>query len=637
MIFLSGERLSYPSALSSEWLLANGRGGFVSSTVLGINTRRYHGFFIAPSEDRKLLLAKLEEEVIRESDIFPLSSNIYGEVVYPQGYQHLQSFRFNGWSAEWIYQLEGIVMKKKVVLPRGRDVLAVLYEVLRAEAPFKLRIFPLLNFRSYHSLSKQNDLWAAKVEGNVVEITSPYRFYLLCDRGTFRETGNWYYDMTYPQEKERGLDYKEDHFNIGFFEMELRGGEQVGFLCSPQLPSETPEELYREERERAERLLRKGEIRGEGGIDSLLLAADSFLVEWQGRKSIIAGYHWFTDWGRDAMIALPGLCLPTGRREEGKEIILSFLRYLRGGLIPNAFMEGEMIYNSVDGVLWLFWAVYQLLKAKWDEDFAIEVFPYLLQVVSDLQGGKAGNVQVTDDGLIWAGDEEVCMTWMDARVGGKPVVARQGKAVEVNALWLFALGFLEELSFRLERDFPYGALLRSARKSFLAEFYAERGLYDVVRGERKDGSLRPNQVIAAALPYVPLSQVKRREIEELALAELYTPFGLRSLGKGEAGYKGHYTGGVEERDSAYHQGTAWAYLLGFLGELLRGKGEKKLGWLSEPFRGHLLEAGLGTISEIFDGDYPWNPRGCISQAWSVGELLRIIWEMRDWESNSLIP
>lgn len=634
MILLSGGKLSFPSALKYEWLLANGKGGFVSSTVLGINSRRYHGFFIAPSEDRKLLLAKLEEEIIRDSERFPLSSNIYNEVVFPEGHRFLQSFRFTGWAVEWIYQVGGMVMKKKICLPKGGNTLVVLYKVLRAEAPFKLRISPLLNFRSYHSLSRRSDCWSARVNGNVVEIVSPFRFYLLCERGTFKETGNWYYDMTYPEEKGRGLDYKEDHFNIGFFEVELKGGEKVGFLCSTQLPSETSEELFKKEKERVEHLLTQGEVEGGKEVEMLLLASDSFLVEWQGRKSIIAGYHWFTDWGRDAMISLPGLCLSTGKREEGKEIIFSFLRHLKGGLIPNAFMEGEVIYNSVDGVLWLFWAVHQLLRAKWDKDFAGEIYPYLLKVVEAFLNGETEKVRIMEDGLIWAGDEEDSMTWMDAKVGGRPVVSRYGKAVEVNALWLFALRFLEKLSCKIGKDFPYGTLLESARESFLREFTAERGLYDVVRGKSKDGSLRPNQVIAGALPYVPLSHSKRKEIIELALAELYTPFGLRSLGKREAGYKGVYRGNVEERDSAYHQGTAWAYLVGFLGEIVKRAGEGKLDWLIEPFLGHLWEAGLGTISEIFDGDYPWEPRGCISQAWSVGEVLRMIWEMSNKRDNS---
>ncbi len=626
MISLSGRALSFPSALCKEWLLTNGKGGFVSSTILGVNTRRYHGFFIAPSEDRKLIMAKLEEEILIENKKFPLSSNIYKEVVHPQGYKNLQSFRYTGWSVEWIYQIGGVVISKKIIFPKGKDALVVFYEVLRAESPFKLRILPLLNCRSYHCLTKHNDNWSARVEGNVVEIVSPCKFYLLCDRGTFKETGYWYYDMTYPKEKERGLDYTEDHFNIGAFEVELKTGEKVSFICSTERFRETGDELLSKEEGRAKRLLSKGEI-GDKEWEILLLSADSFFVEWQGRKSIIAGYPWFTDWGRDAMISLPGLCLPTGRREEGKEIILTYLGYLKGGLIPNAFLERETLYNSVDGALWLFWAVYQFLKEKWEQTFAQEVFPYLIQIIEAFKWGKAERVRIERDGLIWAGDEDVCMTWMDAKVAGKPVITRYGKTVEVNALWVFALSFLKELALKLRKNFPYEDLLNSAKENFSQEFYAPKGLYDVVRGGEKDESIRPNQVIAGALPYVPISQTKREEIAQLALEELYIPLGLRSLGRSDRRYKGCYKGGVEERDSAYHQGTAWPYLIGFLWELLRNKGEGKLGWLVEPFLGHLWEAGLGTISEIFDGDYPWTPRGCISQAWSVGEVLRLIWEM----------
>ncbi|MGC9003564.1 MAG: amylo-alpha-1,6-glucosidase [bacterium] len=628
MIRLSGESLSLPSALNKEWLLANGKGGFVSSTALGINTRRYHGFFIAPSGDRKLLLAKIEEEVIKGEERIPLSSNIYNDVVYPDGYKRIQSFLFNGWSAQWIYDVEGIILRKKVILPKGKDALVVLYKALRAETPFRLRLLPLLNFRSYHSLKKSSGEWVFRENGNLVEVIHPYRFFLICEKGMFKRGGDWYYDMTYIKEKERGLDYKEDHFNIGVFEVELKGGEEVGFICSTEAIEESAEELYERELRRAKGILGRSEIGRDDEIELLLLSADSFFVDWFGRKSIIAGYHWFTDWGRDAMIALPGLCLPLGRLDEGKEIIFSFLKHLKNGLIPNAFMERETIYNSVDATLWLFWAVYQLLRAKEDKTFAKEIFPYLLNIVDDLSKGKGENVRVEADGLLWAGNEGVCMNWMDAMVNGKPVVPRYGKAVEVNALWVFALSFLEMLCEKLGKDFPFSELLRSARDSFGEEFSAPVGLFDVIRGEEKVFALRPNQVIAGALPFVPITIEKKREIADLAMRELYIPFGLRSLGKSEKEYRGRYEGGVWERDTAYHQGTAWAYLTGFLWELLNDIGEKNLEWLIEPFYGHLREAGLGTISEIFDGDYPWTARGCISQAWSVGEVLRVLWEMR---------
>jgi predicted glycogen debranching enzyme len=634
VIYLSGEQIAaFPSALDREWLLTNGKGGFASSSVLGINTRRYHGFFLAPSEDRKLLLAKIEEEIVKEEGRIPLSANIYNEVVHPDGHKRILSFSFNGWSVNWIYGAEGILIKKSLILPKGRDALIVIYEALRAEAPFKLRLLPLLNFRSYHSLKRSKEEWQFRSEGNFVEIIKPYRFFLKCEKGSFQRGGDWYYDMTYLKEKERGLDYKEDHFNIGAFEVELKSGEEVGFICSTELLKETARELFKEEKKRAERILAKSEIGGGEDIKLLLLSADSFFVEWFGRKSIIAGYHWFTDWGRDTMISLPGLCLSLGRIEEGKEVIFSFLKYLKGGLIPNSFMEGEVLYNSIDATFWLFWAVYKLLEAKWDKSFALEIYPYLERIIVDLINGKGENVRIEEDGLVWTGNENICMDWMDAKVDGKPVVPRYGKAVEVNALWLFSLSFLEILSQELGKDFSFSNLLEEAKRSFLKEFTAPIGLYDVVRGDEKIASLRPNQVIAGALPFVPLTMDKKREIARLAFEELYTPLGLRSLGKSEKGYRGRYEGGVVERDSAYHQGTAWAYLIGFLWELLRGLGEENMEWLVEPFYGHLWEAGLGTISEIFDGDYPWTPRGCISQAWSVGEVLRILWERERTKSS----
>jgi predicted glycogen debranching enzyme len=627
VIYLSGKQISFSSALDKEWLLTNGKGGFVSSTVLGINTRRYHGFFLAPSEDRKLILSKIEEEIVKVERKIPLSANIYNEVVHPDGHKRIFSFSFTGWSVNWVYEAEGILLKKSIILPQGKDALVVLYEALRAETPFKLRLLPLLNFRSYHSLKRSKEEWSFRSEGNLVEINHPSRFFLKCERGIFNRGEDWYYDMTYIKEKERGLDYKEDHFNIGAFEVELKGGEEVGFICSLELLKESARELFREEEKRAERVLTKSEIGGSEDIKLLLLAADSFFVEWLGRKSIIAGYHWFTDWGRDTMISLPGLCLSLGRIDEGKEIIFSFLKYLKGGLIPNSFMEGEILYNSIDATFWLFWAVYKLLEAKWDKSFAKEIYPYLKRIVEDLIKGEGEYVRIDEDGLVWAGNEDICMDWMDAKVDGKPVVPRYGKAVEVNALWLFSLSFLEILSRRVGKDFSFSHLLERAKRSFLKEFTTPLGLYDVIRGDERVASLRPNQVIAGALPFVPLTIDKKREIARLAFRELYTPFGLRSLGKSEQGYRGRYEGGVVERDSAYHQGTAWAYLIGFLRELLRGVGEENLEWLVEPFYGHLREAGLGTISEIFDGDYPWTPRGCISQAWSVGEVLRILWEM----------
>ncbi|MBC7326607.1 glycogen debranching enzyme family protein [bacterium] len=628
MISLSGGELSLPAGLDKEWILTDGRGGFVSSTALGINTRRYHGFFVAPSEERKLLLSKLEEEIIVGTKVFPLSSNIYNDVIHPTGYQFIQSFLFSGWMVEWIYQVDGIIIKKKILLPKYKQALLVFYEVIKSNTPFKLRILPLLNFRSYHSLTKANDNWSAKSDGSLVEIISPYKFYLFTTEGYFKPTGLWYYDMTYPRERERGLDYKEDHFNIGVFEMELQEGKKGCLVCSTDLLKESPYELFEREKNRAEHLLRQAEFEIEDDLKMLIFSADSFFVHWQGRKSIIAGYHWFTDWGRDTMISLPGLAIPTGRMEEGKEIIFSFLQYLKNGLLPNAFMESEIIYNSADAVLWLFWAVYKFLQTKWDENFAREIFPYLSQIVDELKNGKADKVWVDGDGFLWTGDENTCLTWMDSKVNEKPVIARYGKAVEVNALWLFSLSFLEELSRKLGKNFPYSDLLSACRESFPSKFTAPIGLYDVVRGKEKDGSLRPNQVIAASLPYIPLSYNKKREILQMALEKLYIPFGLRSLAKEEPGYRGRYEGGVEERDSSYHQGTAWAFLIGPFGELLRQCGEANLKWLIYPFKGHLLEAGLGSVSEIFDGDYPWSPKGCISQAWSVAELLRLLWETK---------
>jgi predicted glycogen debranching enzyme len=436
-------------------------------------------------------------------------------------------------------------------------------------------------------------------------------------------------------EKARGQDFAEDLFTPGVFKCRLKAGDKLGVIASTQNPTGRDAlALLAQEKERRQKLVSRLPVIDET-TKTLGLAADQFIVQRdKDLKTIIAGYHWFTDWGRDTMIALPGLTLATGRFEDAKKIIRAFAQSISQGMLPNRFPdEGtEPEYNTVDATLWFFVAIFKYLKYTGDIWFVKnELLPVLEEIIDWHDRGTRYNIHVAEDGLLYAGEPGVQLTWMDAKIGDWVVTPRTGKAVEINALWCNALAIMASLYKSVGRKASakrFAQRTENTRDRFRMEFWYEQGgyLYDTVNGEMRDTSIRPNQIFALSLPYPLLEGQQAKMVLETVRDKLYTPFGLRSLAPDDPHYRPIYSGNGSERDSAYHQGTVWAWLLGpWLTAVARVNGKEGKATAKNYFKDimpHLEDAGIGTVSEIFDADWPHAPRGCIAQAWSVAEIAR---------------
>lgn len=641
-------------ATRREWLETNGLGGFSSSTIAGLHTRRYHGLLMAathPPVGRDLLLSKLEETFVVDGRRYELSANQYPGVVHPQGYRFLKSFRLDPFPV-FTYEVEGIEIVKTVFMLHGENTTVIQYEFRRGETGddssltprpssllFELR--PMIAFRDYHSTTHENDAINSEVATEEGLVTlKPYdempALHLAHDAGEVVRGGCWYRNFEYAIERERGLDFHEDLFSPCVLKFDVSNHAEINVIASTERRDAKRAAEYRA----AEIERREGVAAGSPSDDefvrALVAAADSYIVGRGERKTVIAGYHWFGDWGRDTMIALPGLTLVTGRADVAKSILLEFARHVDQGMLPNRFPEaGETPeYNTVDATLWYFNAVHAFLKLTNDYEFVRE---HLYDVLSDIVGwherGTRYRIHADADGLLFAGEPGVQLTWMDAKIGDWVVTPRTGKAVEIQALWYNALRVMELLGRafgRAEDEQKFREMAERAQRGFNEQFWNEElgCLYDLVDGDMRDASIRPNQIIAASLPHLMLSEERARRVVGVVERELLTPFGLRSLARGDAAYRGRYEGDGRSRDSVYHQGTVWAWLMGpFISAYVRAHGRseesrrKAAAWLA-PLGEHLSVAGLNHISEIFDGDEPHAPRGCAAQAWSVSEVLR---------------
>ena len=660
-IEVRGEVLNdFDRSSSLEWIEVNGLGGYASSTLSGANTRRYHGLLVAslnPPLERRLLLAKLEEKVIVGGEVYELGCNRYPGVIYPSGHKFLKLFALNPFP-RYLYSVGGALIEKEIFAVHGFNRTVVTYRLISSPGEVTLEVRPMIAGRDFHHLMRENlrfNAYIRSVPGGIMMM--PYdegsKVYIVSRGSWFRRSGCWYRNFEYHQEMLRGLDFREDLFSPGYFTATLNQGDELFIIASTDYPEQfDPEEARSKELERRGKLL--GEEKLFESIDQidptlvesllrpLLLAADTFLVRRSdGSIGLIAGYHWFSEWGRDAMIALPGLTLATGRFDLAADLIRSYVKFMERGLIPNSFLEdGRPIYNSADATLWLFNAVYLYYKLTGDLGLVSEVYPRLKESVEWHIRGTRFNIHVDpDDQLLVQGEPGVQLTWMDAKVGDWVVTPRHGKAVEINALWYNALKVMAELAKALKKRWDrrkFKMMAKRAGRSFMRRFWNREMncLYDCINGDRGGTSIRPNQVIALALPFTPVPVEVGKAVLDLVERELLTPYGLRSLSPSDPSYKGRYQGDQMERDGAYHQGTVWAWLMGqFISAYIRyHRGEpdlreKVLGFL-KGFQNHIREAGVGTISEIFDGDPPHHPRGCISQAWSVSEILRVlIWDL----------
>lgn len=642
-----------------EWLEANGLGGYASSTVSGANTRRYHGLLVAPlphTLERRVLLSKFEERLFVEGDLYELGCNQYPGVIYPSGHRLLESFRLDPFPT-YRYRVGGVLLEKEIFAVHGANRTVITYRLISAPSEVEIEIRPMIAGRNFHHLHRENlsfNAYVHAVPGGIMMI--PYdewsRIYLVTEGGWFRKAGYWYRNFEYVQEMLRGLDFREDLFSPGYFLARLRQGDEISIVASTDYPEGFDPARAREEEIRrrrgivenpllAERIEKLGEILPLSFIRSLLLTSDAFLIAGQsGCRGLIAGYHWFSEWGRDSMVSLPGLLLTPGRFQEAAEVIRRWIGYMSRGLIPNFIPDdgGDPVYNSADATLWLFNAAYLHLIRSGDLDLIREIYPALRESVEWHLRGTRYNIHVDpDDGLLVQGEPGMQLTWMDAKVGDWVITPRHGKAVEINGLWYNALMAMSHFAGRLGEEDDRRRYLRMAervRGSFTRRFWnGERGcLFDCINGDKADDSIRPNQVIAMALPFSPLSAEAARSALKVVEEELFTPYGLRTLSPQNSSYRGRYQGNRINRDGAYHQGTAWPWLLGpFVSAYARyhrgeeGLKERMIRFF-EGLPDHILHAGLGTISEIFDGDPPHHPRGCISQAWSVAEVLRALIE-----------
>ncbi len=643
--------------LAREWLVTNGLGGYASGTVAGACTRRYHGLLVAallPPVRRAVLVAKVDEALEVGGRRFELGTNEYHDgTIDPQGYTYLSAFHLDGAIPVWRYTVPGASLERAVWMAHGENSTYIRYRLAPRSHPARLIVRPYLTERDYHATTRGDPGRALAVtpvpSGIRVEPwpgAVPYT--LRMSRGAFTTGGTWYWKLLHRVERARGLDDLEDLYVPGTFEAELRPKDEVMLLATSEPDTDGRSPLggaaYRRERARQGALLRRARhlppdpapLPEAGGLAArLVLAADQFLVRGRGRRSVIAGYPWFTDWGRDALIALPGLTLATGRHREAREILLSLAGTVDEGMLPNRFPDdgAPPEYTSADAALWYFCALESYLARVPDRPLLKRVFPAVAEIVRRYRAGTRHGIHVDPrDGLLAAGAPGLALTWMDARVGGRAITPRHGKPVELSALWYNALRAIARWAAILDREpDAYDAEAARLREAFAARFVnpADGYLYDVIRPDgTPDDALRPNQILALSLPHPVVEGALARTVLEAVTARLLTPLGLRSLAPGAPGYRGVYRGGPAERDEAYHQGTVWPWWLGpYAVALLRVTGDRaRARGLLTPFRAHLLEAGLGTVSEIFDGDPPHRPHGCIAQAWSVAALLEV-WEL----------
>lgn len=643
-------------AESREWLVTNGIGGYASGTVAGLLTRRYHGLLIAalkPPLERTLLVTKLDENVVYNNQNFPLHTNRWADgSINPQGYLNVESFFLEGTIPAWNFALADALLEKRIWMQQGANTTYVQYTLKRASLPLNLSITALINYRDHHG-DTHNDDWQMNVsrvtQGISVQANPNARvFNLLSNRASCTPAHDWFYHFDLAQERYRGLMDQENHLHAATFEITLTQGESVTFVAStephPELEGDNAIELRYEhdhhllEQFRANLNTNKSNLTTiTPWVEQLVLAADQFIVDrpttdYPEGKTIIAGYPWFSDWGRDTMISLPGLTVATGRANIACSILLTFAHYVDQGMLPNRFPDGGEVpeYNTVDASLWYFEAIRSYYDKTADLELLQELFPVLVEIIHYYYNGTRFNIQVDkSDRLLYAGEEGVQLTWMDAKVGDWVVTPRIGKAIEINALWYNALNTMAYFAHKLgEEGQKYQTMAEDMVTGFARFWYQSEGYcYDVLDTPKgDDAAFRPNQIFAVSLPISPFSLVQQKSIVDLCSRMLLTSYGLRSLSPVDTQYQGYYGGDQQQRDGAYHQGTVWGWLLGaFVQAHLKVYQNKAIArYFLQPMENQLQNHGLGSLAEIFAGDIPFTPRGCIAQAWTVAEIIRLL-------------
>ncbi len=640
---------SFDELAGREFLVTNGLGGYASGTLAGANSRRYHGLLVAannPPTDRQVLVSKIEETLVTEQGQVALSSNCYGDVVHPQGWQHLVSFERLP-LPYWVYQVDNQIVSKTVFMVQTANATVVVYQNLGKEA-VTLRLMPLFVHRDYHSLFHQNDYFNfyARQTGQTIKIHAHYGaapVYWAFSAGEFTESRGWYNRFSYQHEQQRGLDFQEDAYTIGHVEARLEPGEECFLLFSTdeKLLIENPADLRAWEIKRVQELrqTQTPTIGDDTFLHDLVVSANQFVVQRSstGTETIIAGYHWFTDWGRDTMIALRGLCISLGHQQTAQRILSTFFRYLDDGMLPNRFPDNSqdpIEYNTIDATLWLFVALYEYHQRFNDLAFVEQHFEELLGILDAHKSGTRYGIHVTDEGLLYGGKGTAQLTWMDARVGDYVVTPRHGCPVEINALWYNALQITIFFAKQLrKKPDMYALLLRRFEENFRAHFWNEAGYLNdvVIPGGAPDASIRPNQIYALSLPFPLLNATDQAQVLATVQEHLYTPYGLRTLSPRDPDFVAVYGGDQWLRDTAYHQGTVWPFLLGeYWPAYFRVHGDtptnrRKMCSELATLKRHFYENDcLFGISEIFDGLAPQQGRGTANQAWSVSAIIKLL-------------
>ncbi len=658
--------LRFGEVIAQEWILTNGLGGYASSTVCGVNTRKYHGLLVAalnPPGDRTVCLSKLDEDIIVGDNIYRLGSNEFHNVFFPDGYKLIKRFSLDP-NPTYIYDVGNVALKKTLFLPKNKNAAVILYHIKNHNSTdVKVRLYPLLTCRYYHTVINHLRVplnFSQKSSTRDFQVTFMHpRATLVCSvsRGKFVEGLNWVERLHYRDEKMRGEADLDDCFQPGFFELELLAGAEEDFavMCAVSTGNgdggqildsigstiQDVDTAFVIDLKSKEDLLdafyeTHPAVPMSDWLNWILLAADSFIVQnGESQKAIIAGYPWFEPWGRDTFISLPGLTLVTGRFSDAKKILQNFMVTLKEGMIPNfvADKNGVPVYNTVDGTLWYVNAVLQYLKYTGDFEFVKSAFWENLQSIIEYhQRGTMFGIRLDEDGLLLHGPR---LTWMDAVVDGDMITPRSGKAVEIQALWYNTLKTMELLAKQFREvalSNKYATMAEQTKKSFNEKFWNPtcNCLYDVLDAKGPDASMRPNQIFAVSLDYSMLNKETSRRVVDVVNRELVTPFGLRTLSWDDPHFVGKCEGDRRSRDTSYHNGTIWPWLLGsYVSAYLKANDytsvarKQTLETLILPlFTVGINQGGLGTISEIYDCDPPNAPRGCIAQAWSVAEPLR---------------
>jgi len=633
-------------SLQREMIRSNRAGSYASSTIINCNTRKYHGFLVTPQPaidyDNHVLLSSVDETVIQQEAEFNLGIHKYKGAKYnPKGHKYIRDFSVDK-VPKLVYRVGGVILTRETILITQEDRIIIKYTLEEAHSPTRIRLRPFLAFRNVHLLSKENtyaDKKYEKVPGGIrVKMYEGYTnlFMQLSKENSYTHRPDWYYDIEYQEEMDRGYECLEDLYVPGFFEFDIRRGESVCFSAgTSEITQKSIKRVYTSEL--------KKRIPRDDFEHCLANAAQQFIVKRGDKTDIIAGFPWFGRWGRDTFIALPGLTLVVGDYQTCKAVIDTMIKQMRGPLFPNIDFGQDSSYNSADGSLWFFWALQKYIEAIGHQKLVWKEYGWKMkQILEGYRNGTEFNIHMEPSGLIYAGVPGKAVTWMDAIAHGKPVTPRTGLAVEINALWYNAIMFSLEIANEAgDMDFVrnWNDIAKKIPGAFLETFWnAEKGmLADYVDGEYTDWSVRPNMVFATSLPFSPVDEEIRKRVLSRIKQELLTTRGLRTLTPVSAAYKGIYFGDQTERDQAYHQGTVWPWLFGhFVEGYLKIHGKSGLTFIKgyyKEFAQTLTEHGVGTISEIYDGDPPHTPRGAISQAWSVAEILRVNQLIREYEKR----